>query len=217
MEVEPSRHGSFRNVFFYFYIPRERNIGYLILQRKAKFGVKTILKKILNKYVHEHGFPNYYVEINNLLHNRVYEKMIREGNLKKVDLIKRRIPNSIEEYYNNGQNTNNTKGTFRTSISTSTSLSESWKGFVDRLFRNRNDNTRIEISAENGELDEIEFELELNGKKKTFHIVNHQRTQPDVDVTANLEFENGEPTEVSLIEESQNLIDDMLEVRIENV
>jgi hypothetical protein len=213
LEVEPSTHGSFRNVFFYLFIPRGRTIGYLILQRKAKFGVKTILKRMVNKYIHEHGYPNYYVEINNLLHNSVYERMIRDGNLKKVDLIKRNIPNSIEEYYGNNQATHNTKGTLRTSISSYTSLSDSWKSFVDGLFRNRNDNTRIEIN-EAEELDEIEFELELNGKIKRFHVVNHQKTQPDVDVTLNIEFENGQPTEISLIREAQNLIDDMLEVRI---
>lgn len=215
LEVEPSRHGSFRNIFFYFYIPPGRNVGYLILQRKAKFGIKTILKRIVNKYIHENGFPTYYIEIKNLLHNRVYERMIREGNLKKVDLIKKRIPNSIEEYYEGGGRTSDTRGTLKTSISASTSLSESWKGFVDRLFRNRNENTRIELDGGDDQLDEIDFELELNGKKKTFHIVNQQRTQPDVDVTLNLEFEDGEPTEESLIRESQNLIDDMLEVRID--
>lgn len=215
LEVEPARHGSFRNIFFYFFVPRSRNIGYLILQRKAKFGIKTILKRIVNKYIHENGFPTYYVEIKNLLHNRVYERMIREGNLKKVDLIKKRIPNSIEEYYESGGLTSDTRGTLKTSISTSSSLSEAWKSFVDRLFRNRNENTRIELDGGDDQLDEIEFELELNGKKKTFHIVNHQRTQPDVDVTSNLQFEDGEPTEESLIRESQNLIDDMLEVRID--
>jgi hypothetical protein len=216
LEVEPSKHGSFRNIFFYLFIPREKRIGYLILQRKAKFGIKTILKRILNKYIHEHGFSNYYVEINNLLHSSVYEKMIQEGNLKKVDLIKKRIPNSIEEYFKNGK-THDTKGTLRTSISTHTGLSGKWKEFIDQLFRNHNDNTRIEIKGGDEELDEIEFELELNGKKKTFHIVNHQRTQPDVDVTTNVQFENGEPTMDSLISEAQSLIDDMLEVKVPHV
>jgi hypothetical protein len=214
MEVEPSKHGAFRNLFFYFYIPQSRNIGYLILQRKAKYGIKTLLTRVLNKYIHTNGFENYYVEINNLLHNNVYEKMLKEGNLKKVELIKKRIPNSIEEYYSDQDKTYDTKGTLKTSISSATSLSEKWKTFIDKLFKNRQENARIEIMG-NDDIDEIEFELELRGKNKKFHIVNHQRTQPDVDVTDNLQFKSGEPTIESLILESQSLIDDMLEVRIE--
>jgi len=212
--VDPNRHASFRNVFFYLYIPQLSKIGYLILQRKSKFGVKTIVKKMLNKYVRENGYSEFFIEINNLLHNRVYEIMLANGSLKKIDLIKRRIPDSIDEYYNNNRNTYNTKGTLTTTIASSSTLSEQWKDFIDRLFRNRGENTRIELSDGNEELDEIEFELELNGKKKKFHIINKQRTQPDIDVTSNLDFENGEPTISSLISESQSLINDMLQVRI---
>ena len=44
-------------------------------------------------------------------------------------------------------------------------------------------------------LDEVEFELELNGKKKTFYVSNRTRIQPDVDVTRELDYgANGQPT-----------------------
>ena len=214
MEVIPDRHGSFREIFFYLVVPIGRSIGYLILQRKSKFGIKTNLKKSLNRYIHDLGFTNCTVEINNLLNSHVYERMMHNGSLKKVDFIKRRIPNSIEQYINNNGNTFNTNGTMRVSISANSGLSDRWKDFVSNHFGNHNANTRIEIGGVDGELDEMEFELELNGKKKTFHVVNQQRTQPDIDVTSNLVFENNEPTIASLISESQSLIDDMLEVRI---
>jgi len=217
LEVEPDIHGSFRELFFYLVVPRDRHIGYLILQRKSKFGIKTNLKRSLNRYIRDRGFLNYSVEINNLLNSQVYERMMQLGSLKKIDFIKRKIPNSAEEYLNNNGNTYNTNGTLRVSISTNSGLSDFWKNFVGRHFRNHNDNTRIEIGGDDGALDEMEFELELSGKKKTFHVVNHQRTQPDIDVTSNLDFENNEPTIASLIRESQSLIDDMLEVRLNHV
>lgn len=208
LEVDPTIHGSFRRIFFYLVIPLQSTIGYLILQRKSKFGIKTGLKRFLNKYIHDRGYPNYSVVINNLLNSHVYERMLREGQLKKVDFIRRRIPNSLEEYINNDGNTFNTQGTLRVSISTYSGLSGSWKNFIERYFGNTN-NSRIEIGGSDGELDEIEFELELNGKKKTFHMMNHHRTQPDIDVTSNLVFVGNEPTEESLIRECQGLINDM--------
>src|SRR5690606_36671136 len=76
-------HASFRNIFFYVKIPTEKDNGALILQRKETFGIKTILKKTLNRYVKEQGYQNYTVFINKVVHGRVYRRMIEHGNLKK--------------------------------------------------------------------------------------------------------------------------------------
>jgi hypothetical protein len=40
LEVQRN-HAAFRNLFFYVHIPRGRNFGALIIQRKSKFGVKN--------------------------------------------------------------------------------------------------------------------------------------------------------------------------------
>ena len=74
-------HAAFRDVFFYLYIPKDKNIGYLILQRKNSFGIKTKLSPALNAYIAKEGYQNYYISINNILHNSVYRKMMDHGKL----------------------------------------------------------------------------------------------------------------------------------------
>jgi hypothetical protein len=213
LEVQRN-HAAFRNIFFYIQIPTQRDNGALILQRKAKFGIKTVFKKTINQYLREQGYSNYKVIVNNMVHGRVYRRMIEEGNLKKVEFIKRRIPSSIEEYYRNGATPEQIPGTLKTSMLSPTSLPQNFKSFVNTLFTNP-DRERIEIEGIDEDFDEIEFELELNGKRKTFYVMNKHRIQPDVDVTSQIEFtEQGEPAIESLIQQSEELVRDIIELRL---
>ncbi|WP_370409013.1 hypothetical protein [Tenacibaculum dicentrarchi] len=209
-------HAAFRNIFFYVKMPTQRDNGALILQRKANFGIKTIFKKTVNKYIREQGYQNHKILVNNIIHGRVYRRMITDGNLKKIDFIKRRIPSSIEEYYRNGGIPEQIPGTLKTSMlsSSSGSLPQNFKMFVDNLFTN-SDRERIEIEGVDEDFDEVEFELELNGKRKTFYVMHRNKIQPDVDVTSQIEFtEQGEPTIESLIQQSEELITDIIELRL---
>lgn len=216
MDVD-THHAAFRNVFFYFYVPRNRNIGYLILQRKQHFGIKTKLIPAINSYIRQEGYQLYNVHINNLVHNSVYNRMMRDGNLKKVELVKRRIPRSLESYIEGNEQPEEINGTFRSSFTSRISLPQNWKDYIDRIFRQHNtENATLDIQGLDDNFNDLEFELELNGKKKTFYVVNRQRIQPDIDVTRNVEFENDEPTTESLKFQAIELIEEMLEITPDN-
>jgi hypothetical protein len=201
-------HAAFRDVFFYLQIPKNKTSGALILQRKAKFGIKTIFSKTINQYAKKIGFVGFHIEINNIVHGKVYKKMISDGNLKRIEFIKRRIPKDIADYYEKGGNVDLIPGILKTSMSAS-KLPENFKNFVDRLFNNSN-RERIEIKDINDDFEEIEFELELNGKRKTFYVVHRNRIQPDIDVTNDLEYFNNEITIESLVKQAEALIDEVI-------
>ena len=57
----------------------------------------------------------------------------------------------------------------------------------------------------------------MQGKQKTFYIKNQQRVQPDIDVTNNIEFENGNPTTESLLINAKELISDVIRLVPRNV
>ncbi|MFK5893746.1 MAG: hypothetical protein QM504_11050 [Pseudomonadota bacterium] len=212
MDVEP-HHAAFRNVFFYIYLPRMKNTGYLVLQKKINFGIKGKFKSSLNDFIRKKEYYNFRVEVNNILHHKVYNKMMTMGKLKKVDLIKKRIPKSIEKYVSNGNEPEEIKGTLRTSITSRGSLPEYWKDYIGRLFNQDNgDAGTVEIQSFEKDYDDIEFELELEGKTKTFYVINKQRIQSDVNVTSNIEIVDGEPTIASLIQEAKGLIKDVSEI-----
>lgn len=207
-------HAAFRNIFFYLKIPTERDNGAFILQRKAKFGIKTIFKRTINQYIKEQGYQNYTITVNNIVHGRLYRRMMDEGNLKKVEFIKRRIPGSLVDYYSKDGRPDEIPGTLKTSMLSSTSLPDNFKRVVDNLFTNP-DRERIEIDGIDEDFDELEFELELNGKRKTFYVIHRNRIQPNIDVTRDIVFdEEGNPTTESLIEQSEILIREVIELRL---
>lgn len=209
-------HVSFRELFFYFFIPKNKKVGYLILQRKTNFGIKLKLIEALNSYFNSKGIQQHFVVINNLVHQKVFQKMMQFGNLKRVDLVKRKIPRSLDEYMSNGENLNEISGSLRTSFSSRKSLPGEWKDSLMRLFdknKNLNENSTLEI-ADNISYDDIEFELELNGKRKTFYVINEQRVQPDIDVTSSLEYDiDQNPTTNSLVKQAKEMIEDFLDIK----
>lgn len=209
-------HVSFRDLFFYFFIPKNKKVGYLILQRKTNFGIKLKLIEALNSYFIKQGIQQHFIVINNLIHQKVFQKMMQFGNLKRVDLVKRKIPKSLDEYMSNGENLTEINGSLRTSFSSRKSLPGEWKESLMRLFdknKNLNENSTLEI-ADNISYDDIEFELELNGKRKTFYVINEQRVQPDIDVTSSLQYDlDQNPTTDSLIKQAKEMIDDFIDIK----
>lgn len=204
----------FKDLFFYFYIPKETENGYLILQKKRNYGVKTILDKTINQYLAQQENNDYRVLINNLVQGAVFEKMITEGNLKKIEFIKKKLPSSIEELFSNPNKIISEKGgTIKTSISSSSGsgLGSIFKNFIYNYYKNKIEPTaKLEIEGVEDEFDEIEFELELDKKKKTFYVSNRNRIQPDLDVSKLLEYDsNGIPTTESLIREAKILIEEI--------
>jgi len=211
IDVDRKNHASFRDVFFYFYIPQNKSIGYLILQRKTHFGIKTKLTPALNAYLAKEGYMDNYLELKNIVHISVYENMMKFGKLKKVELVKNRIPNNLEDYINNNENYQEAKGTFRTSFTSRTSLPSTWKSYIDKLVKKELNET-VEIDGLDDSFTDLEFQLDLNGKQKTFYIKNQHRVQPDIDVTNNIEFEDEIPLTESLVKNAKELIDDIIKL-----
>ncbi|KQS46645.1 MULTISPECIES: hypothetical protein [Flavobacterium] len=204
-----SNHAAFRDVFFYLQIPKNKTVGALILQRKSRFGIKTAFLKGINLYSRNLGYQGFHIQINNVIHGQVYRKMINEGNLKKIEFIKRKIPKYIEQYYRKNGEVDKIPGTLKTTMSAS-KLPDNFKEFVDRLFSTKR-NDRIELKDIGDDFEEIEFELELNGKKKTFYVAHRSRIQPDIDVSNEIERDsNGNPTIDSLVEQCDSLIKEVI-------
>lgn len=202
-------HRTFRKLFFYISLPLGQQYGYVIIQRKPSLGAKGILLNSINNYLQNLGYKNFKVSFSNMLNSRVYETMMKQGSLKRIDFIKHSLPATKEELIDNGPNTE--KGTITTSIQARGSLSPYWKQVVDELFKREYKDSVIELDDNIKDINEVEFELEFKGKKKTFHVLNRGRTQPDVEVTDEIEHdEENIPEEESLAQVAQNLIDDIL-------
>jgi hypothetical protein len=82
-------HTSYQPIFFYLYIPKNKEEAQLIVQKEVNFGIKTDIWYTLDDFFKSLGFLDNRLELSNTLHHSVYKKMMKYGNLKKVGLIKK--------------------------------------------------------------------------------------------------------------------------------
>lgn len=211
------QHGIYNDIFFYIKLPRNKPRGYLILQRRSKFGVKTAFTNLLRAWIRDRGYQDSIVSVNPIMNSEVFRLWINNGNLKKINFIQNSIPEKPEDYFINNEQPNTVKGQFTQTVKSNIGLNPYWKNFASGQFFKRSKNATVELDADNEiEFHEIEFEVELNRHKKKFFARSKQRAVPDLDVTQNLQYDdNGNPTIETLIAQSQEIIRETFEFNLD--
>ena len=214
-EGDRDNHGLYRYIFFYMKLPYKSDSGYLILQRKARFGIKSAFTYLLKKWFQQRGYQDTVINIGAVLSGQIFNKMLSLGSLKKVNFIVNYIPSDITEFVNNNENPSLKEGSTITTIQSKNGLSDSWVNFAKIQYLKENKRTLVEFEEEEKEYDEIQFEVEYRGRKKTFYANRRDRTVPDLDVTAEVikDPKTGEPYLNSLLDKCAEIIEDTFEIK----
>ncbi|WMX12425.1 hypothetical protein [Aureispira sp. CCB-E] len=217
--VNSNKHISTKNVFYYLQVPPNSTEGFLVLQKIKNFGIKTDLNNALQIRLKDKLPKGVLVKLHNRVPYDLYKEMIQYGTLKKVEFIKNTVPANMKDFIANNQHARRVKGTMTHTMKMRGGFTSEWlKDAADILRGNNTKNHRIDFDEENAYFDEATFEIELDGKKKTFHTINKNKIQPSVDVTGDVEFDkNKQPTIESLIKVSQELIQDIINLKPKNV
>ena len=205
---------AFRNSFFYIEMPKNKLEWPLVLQRNSKFGIKTALTKSINSFLKSEGYSQYKVRLDNVMHGKVFDQMMKKGAMRKIEFYKYGLPNSRDQALDFGV-TKGSKGKLYLGLSSSSAAGLlGWpKILAERLFKSSSKNKRVVIPGTTDELDEVSFTLNLNGKDKTFYVRNKNRIQPDVDVTSKIILDaKGIPKTSSLLSEAKSLVVDLIKI-----
>jgi hypothetical protein len=207
LSVDPDKHGSFKDLFFYCKIPTERKRGFLILQKRSNFGVKVATETMIKKWLRSQGYMNVYFSLVNVVNGEVFNLMLSRGNLKKVELIYNWAPETPDDLMANPDGgVRRTKGKMKTVISSNTTLGDDWKSVAYNVVNKISKRTTVEIYGDEKEFDEMQFELEFNGKRKTFYAKAQHRTLPDIDVTSDIKSVGKRLVLQDLLDKSEELI-----------
>lgn len=203
-------HAKILPTYFFLHIPENRKDGYLILQKKSNYGIKNLLEAALEDYFNKVGL-NIMLEVNNFLVSLVFNKMLSIGRVYEMSFIKNSIEENIEDIYDRGNEHIRLPGKTTTKITTKYGFPI--KGLLKRLYHgNTTKDGMVEIPELNERYDEVDFEMDYNGSKKTFHMKNIKRTTPDFNVSEHIVFdEKGLPTYDSLYGQCHLLLNDMKE------
>lgn len=200
-------HAKLSPIFFYLKIPKNRNFAYLVLERKGNYGIKELFGESINDYLNKID-KNTKLAINNFLVAKVFEKIISMGVVKEMEFIRHELPNELSELYDVPHKTNQMRGKVKRSYTSATGFPV--KNLLTRLFNYSGYSEMIEIPEMNEKFDEVSFELEYNGSKKTFFMKHIGQNAPDYNVTDSLKYNmDGRPTITSILFQTEILIHDM--------
>lgn len=201
-------HAKILPTYFFLHIPENRRDGYLILQRKSNYGIKNLLEDACDDFFKKIGL-NFKLEVNNFLVSLVFEKMLKVGRVYEMSFIRNQIPDNIEDIYDRDTVNRRIPGKIKTTISTKQGFPV--KGLLSRLYHGSLKDGMVEIPELHERYDEVDFEMDYNGSKKTFHMKNVGRTTPDFNVTEHIEYKDDLPTYESMLDQCQILLKDMKE------
>ncbi|MHA7055839.1 hypothetical protein ACWGOQ_0001365 [Aquimarina sp. M1] len=188
-----------RELFSMFYIPKGSKYGYLCIQKKENFAVKTIVESTLNMFLKKAGYIDYNLSIENAPDYKYLRKMIIDGELKEMNLIKE------NPLIFNGQpysivldkarvNRNEQVCKFNKESNTTLLKNELFKLFMIKYSEFQKINFFGSV-----EFDEISFVLSLDRITKTFYVKGKSKIRSNMDITNLIDVLDGEVVLNSLI------------------
>jgi hypothetical protein len=87
--------------YFLLWLPKDQNIGLILLQRFGLYGISQIFRNSLQSFI-KSELPNLSVEFSPIYSDKLLQKVIENGEIKKVTFTKYDIPKNIEDYFEKG-------------------------------------------------------------------------------------------------------------------
>lgn len=212
-EAEKDNVGYYRRFFFYLTIPESGKIGYIVIRKVGIHGMKGDFEKGFKNWFKFKGFTEkglvfYLRQISNII---LLKKLLEKSPLQQFKIIKRTVPASPEASFKKGVEKRERKGSFEMIWKSSEGLGRKFKDIISTFMNGEKESKVIELGTDiSQEFDELEYNLELNGKEKKFSLYKETKMRSDRDVTNDIEYhrQSNKPTVDSLIAVAKEMVED---------
>ena len=192
---------------FYIQIPKTKQDGFLVLQRKSTHSIKKSLEDNFNIFLIKKGFAIKF-KLNPAPNFKLLEKMMENGELKEINLEKKLVANSFTGLFEDSLISD--LGSTITQIKfEKEAIKQPFKEKLKSLYiKNYKDFEQIEI--EGNLFDEVSFTFHLNKVTKTFYIKDKSKIRSEIDITSMIENDySGEIPLKQFVEISKKLISEI--------
>lgn len=195
--------------YFCFYIPKNSNKGYLVLQSFRGNGIKTLLNDQLRKrFKNKH--PDFSLRVRPIIQSNLLNEILNNSIINKIT-----FRNSTS---NQPVNALADKGQKLPALHTEYSISSKWKAdnlyFYNTIkdFFNKKKSTNNLLVFDDFEYNQINLTVNLNGKERKIHLHKLENTPAVYDVSDKVSIEtNGFPKMTDVKAEVLTLINDIIE------
>lgn len=82
--------------YFLIFIPKNKGVGFICLQRIGVYGIHSVFKKHLNNFF-ESRFANLKLDLDQFVSRELAKTFVKKGNIKEVTFVRNNLPADIAE------------------------------------------------------------------------------------------------------------------------
>jgi hypothetical protein len=196
---------------FYAQIPKNKQEGYIVLQRKSTHSIQKSLEDCFNSFLLKKGFEGenkIRFKLVSAPNFKLMEKMMNNGDLKEVNLHRNLIPTSFSELFEDSSNSS--LGTTITQLKFNKgAVKANIKKVLSDIYRKSyTGDDQIEIDG--NFYDEVTFTFYLDKVTKTFYVNDKSKIRSEIDITSMVDnIDQGEIPLDKFVEISEKLISEI--------
>lgn len=196
---------------FYALIPKNKQEGYIVLQRKSTHSIQKSLEDCFNSFLLKKGFEGenkIRFKLASAPNFKLMEKMMNNGDLKEVNLYRNLIPTSFSELFEDSSSSS--LGTTITQLKFNKgAVKANIKKVLSDIYRKSyTGDEQIEIDG--NFYDEVTFTFYLDKVTKTFYVNDKSKIRSEIDITSMVDdIDEGEIPLDKFVEISEKLISEI--------
>jgi hypothetical protein len=194
-----------------FRLPPADRLGWLAVHVNNGRGVKGLLEKgLLAEFRRQ--FDDLILEITPFVLGSVFQEAVDQGEIDKIKLIRHEMPDDRFAVATNKWLPAGEAGRIELDIAATGRAVRLVAQLIQRFTRGEPEALRTIVEFEGLRFDEAKIEIVLpDGARRTFNIEHPDAGHPFAEELANLETENGEPTEAALAAALRQVLADVIE------
>ena len=87
--------------FFLFFLPQNKDTGFLVLEREGQHGIKVLFTEIIRKFVNQQ-FDKHYTSFDNVIDDQLIRNYVDNGEMHSITLTRHSLPGDIADKYGLG-------------------------------------------------------------------------------------------------------------------
>ncbi|MGK6343878.1 hypothetical protein ACMGDK_16785 [Chryseobacterium sp. DT-3] len=176
---------------FYVQIPRNKQEGFIILQRKSTHSIQKSFEDCFNSFLVRKGFQGenrIRIKLSHAPNSKLMKRMMDVGELKEINLERNIIPNSFSGLFEGVSDSN--FGTITTQLTfQKPATKDNFKQALYNIY-NKSYTGDEQVEIEGNFYDEVSFTFHLDKVTKTFFVKDKTKTRSEIDITSMLDGES---------------------------
>jgi len=192
--------------YFLMEVPDDADEGIMVFQKYNQLGIKSLFSDFLkDRFQLEH--QDMMLDVHPLVPEQILNQFINDGRVIKIKFTRFKLPTDIADAFD-GQSHKEVNGTTELVLKVSKNGQFPILGRIKECVSKRRPLNQF-ITIENFEYDTVRIGVDFNGRVRTFDLSDLYKVSPSLDISSEVELQDGHPTFTSINNVAMSFLDDL--------